>query len=154
VKAIRRLLKIAKKTNAHVHFCHVSTKNGLKVICNEKGSTASVTCETTPHNLCLSTYDLRKTGTLGLTMPPVRTKHHMAALWKGVKNGCIDILASDHAPHALEEKKAGAVWNVKTGIPGLETTVSLLLTEVKRQHLSIGDIVRLMAEKPAQEAAE
>jgi dihydroorotase len=150
VKAIRRLLKISEKTNTRVHFCHVSSENGLKVICNEKDSTALVTCETTPHNLCLSTRDIRKTGMLGLTMPPVRTRRHTAALWKGVKNGCIDILASDHAPHALEEKKAGAVWNVKAGIPGLETTIPLLLTEVNRQRLSIGDIVRLMAEKPAE----
>lgn len=149
VKAIKRVLKIAEKTKAHVHFCHVSTEKGLKIICDKKNST-SVTCETTPHNLCLSTDDLRKTGTIGVTMPPVRTKRHTAALWKGIKNGCIDILSSDHAPHTLQEKKAGAVWNIKTGIPGLETTLPLLLNEVKRQRLSIGDLVRLMAEKPAE----
>jgi len=149
MKAIKRVLKIAEKTNAHVHFCHVSTEKGLEMICKKKAST-EVTCETTPHNLCLSTNDVRKVGTIGLTMPPVRAKRHAAALWKGVKNGCIDVLSSDHAPHALEEKKAGAVWNVKTGIPGLETTLPLLLNEVKRRRLSVGDIVRLMAEKPAE----
>ena len=149
VKAIKRILKIAEKTKAHVHFCHVSTEKGLKIICDKK-NLASVTCETTPHNLCLSTGDLKKTGTIGLTMPPVRTKRHTAALWKGVKNGCVDILSSDHAPHALKEKKAESVWNVKTGIPGLETTLPLLLNEVKRKRLSIADIVRLMAEKPAE----
>jgi dihydroorotase len=150
VRAIERVLKIAGETNAQVHFCHVSTESGLEAICNRKRLADCVTCEVTPHNLCLSANDLRKTGTLGLTMPPVRTKRHMVALWKGVKNGCVDIVASDHAPHTLEEKKAGSVWDVKAGIPGLETTLLLLLNEVKRQRLSIGDIVRLMAETPAQ----
>jgi dihydroorotase len=150
VRAIERVLKIAAETSARVHFCHVSTKGGLKVICDRKGSAGCVTCEVTPHNLCLSTNDLRKTGTLGLTMPPVRTVHHMAALWKGVKNGCVDIVASDHAPHTREEKTAENVWNVKAGIPGLETALPLLLNEVKRRRLSIGDIARLMAETPAQ----
>jgi dihydroorotase len=150
VQAIRRILGIAKETNSHVHFCHVSTENGLKTICREKSSEVSVTCETTPHNLCLSADDLGKIGTLAVTMPPVREKNHMNALWNGIKNGCIDILASDHAPHALEEKNVESIWKVKVGIPGLETTLSLLLTEVKRGRLSLADVVRLMSEKPAE----
>jgi len=149
-KAIKRILRIAKETKAHVHFCHVSTENGLKMICREKRSGASVTCETTPHNLCLSVDDLRKIGTLAITMPPVREKNHMNALWNGIKNGCIGIVASDHAPHTLGEKNAESIWKVKVGIPGLETTLSLLLTEVKRGRLSLADVVRLTSEKPAQ----
>jgi dihydroorotase len=74
----------------------------------------------------------------------------MVALWNGIKNGCIDILASDHAPHALEEKKSKTIWNVKVGIPGLETTLPLLLTEVKRGRLLLADVVRLMSERPAE----
>jgi len=150
VRAIKRILGIAKETNAHVHFCHVSTEKGLKTICQEKKSTASITCETTPHNLCLSADDLRRIGTSAVTMPPVREKNHIIALWNGIKNGCIDILASDHAPHALEEKKARIVWNVKVGVPGLETTLPLLLTEVKRGRLFLADIVRLMSRRPAE----
>jgi dihydroorotase len=60
------------------------------------------------------------------------------------------MIASDHAPHTLKEKQAESVWNVKTGIPGLETTLPLLLTEVKRGRLSIGDVVRLLCEKPSE----
>lgn len=150
VRAIKRILGIAKETNAHVHFCHVSTEKGLKTICQEKKSTASITCETTPHNLCLSADDLRRIGTSAVTMPPVREKNHIIALWNGIKNGCIDILASDHAPHALEEKKARIVWNIKVGVPGLETTLPLLLTEVKRGRLFLTDIVRLMSRRPAE----
>jgi dihydroorotase (multifunctional complex type) len=150
VQAIKRVLGVAKRTSAQVHFCHVSTEKGLKTICKEKGPEASITCETTPHNLCLSADDLRRIGTSAVTMPPVREKNHMIALWNGIKNGCIDILASDHAPHVLEEKRAESIWNVKVGIPGLETTLPLLLTEVKRGRLSLADVVRLMSEKPAE----
>ncbi len=150
VKAVKRLLNIAKQTSIHVHFCHISTKNGLKAIIDGKKLGLPITCETTPHHLFLSADDLRRIGTLALTMPPVREKHHTTVLWNGVKNGWIDILASDHAPHTLEEKKAKLVWDVKVGIPGLETTLPLLLTEVKRGRLSIADVVRLTSEKPAE----
>jgi dihydroorotase len=83
-------------------------------------------------------------------MPPIREKPHAAALWNGIMNGWIDILGSDHAPHTLKEKRAKVVWDVKVGIPNLETTLSLMLTQVKQGKLSIGDLVRLMAERPAE----
>ena len=150
VKAVKRLLNIAKQTNVHMHFCHVSTEDGLKTIIDGKESGMSITCEATPHHLLLSTKDLKRTGALALTMPPIREKHHSEALWNGVRNSWIDILASDHAPHTLSEKKAKDIWDVKVGIPNLETMLPLLLTEVKRGRLSIADVVRLMAEKPAE----
>jgi dihydroorotase-like cyclic amidohydrolase len=71
-------------------------------------------------------------------------------LWEAVKNGWVDVIGSDHAPHALKEKEAESVWDVKVGIPGLETTLPLLLTEVRRGRISIGDLVRLMSENPAE----
>ena len=150
VKAIRRLLSIAEQTNVHTHFCHVSTENGLKAIVDGKKSEMPITCEATPHHLLLSVDDLKRTGTLALTMPPVREKHHSTALWNGIKKGWIDILASDHAPHSSKEKKAKVIWDVKVGIPNLETTLPLMLTEVNRGRLSIADVARLMAEKPAE----
>lgn len=150
VAAIKRLLGIAKQANTRVHFCHVSTRNGFKAIIDGKKSETPVTCETTPHNLFLSSDDLKRIGTLALTMPPVRDKLHSEALWSGVKEGWIDIVASDHAPHTVEEKKGKNVWDVKVGIPGLETTLPLLLAEVKRGRLAMGDVVRLMAEKPVE----
>ncbi len=150
VIAVRRLLRLAAQTSVHIHFCHISTKNGLKTIVDRKRSGMKITCETTAHHLFLSVDELRRIGTLALTMPPIREKHHIAALWNGIEKGWIDILASDHAPHTLKEKKANSVWDVKVGVPGLETTLPLLLTEVKRGRLSITDIVRLMSEKPAE----
>ncbi|MEM3673250.1 MAG: allantoinase AllB [Candidatus Bathyarchaeia archaeon] len=150
VKAVKRLLNIAKRAGAHLHFCHISTDKGLNAIVAEKNSGMSITCEATPHHLLLTTNDLKKLGTLALTTPPVREKHHSEALWKGILNGWIDTLGSDHAPHTLEEKKAKSIWDVKVGIPGLETMLPLMLTMVKNGKLSIGDLVSLLAEKPAE----
>ncbi|MEM3696250.1 MAG: dihydroorotase family protein [Candidatus Bathyarchaeia archaeon] len=149
-KAIKRSLNIAKQTRAHIHFCHVSTGKGLETIMEGKSLGLPISCEATPHHMFLSVKDLRKIGNLALTLPPVRDRKSVLVLWDGVKSGWIDILASDHAPHTIAEKKAENVWNVKVGFPGLETTLPLLLTEVNSGRLSIGDVVRLMAEKPAE----
>ncbi|NWG11781.1 dihydroorotase family protein [Candidatus Bathyarchaeota archaeon] len=149
-QAVKRILNIITQTNTHVHFCHMSTQNGLEAVISGKKSGLSVTCETTPHHLLLSTEDFGRAGTLALTMPPIRQKRHVSALWDAIKNGWVDIIASDHAPHTLEEKKAKNIWNVKVGIPNLEIMLPLLLTEVKRGRLSIGDITTLMVENPAR----
>ena len=149
-KAVERLLGIAKRAGTRVHFCHISSRKGLHTIRAAKSSGMPVTCETTPHNLLLSVDDLAETGSVALTVPPVRDKKQIEALWAGARNGSIDIIASDHAAHTLAEKKTRNVWEAKTGIPGLETTLPLLLTEVKRGRLSIAKLVRLMSEKPAE----
>ncbi|MEM3725367.1 MAG: dihydroorotase family protein [Candidatus Bathyarchaeia archaeon] len=150
VKAVEHLLTIAKRAGTHLHFCHISTDKGLNAIVAEKNFDMPITCEATPHHLLLTAYDLKKLGTLALTTPPVREKHHSEALWKGILNGCIDTLGSDHAPHTLEEKKAKNVWDVKVGIPGLETMLPLMLTMVKNRKLSIANLISLLAEKPAE----
>ncbi|MGA3191007.1 MAG: dihydroorotase family protein [Candidatus Bathyarchaeia archaeon] len=150
LRAVTRVLDTVKQGNVHVHFCHVSTLEGLGAIAAGKKSGMPISCEATPHHLLLTVDDLKKAGTLGVTMPPVRDKQHAEALWEGVRNGWVDIVASDHAPHAIGEKEAETVWDVKAGIPGVETTLPLLLTQVKRGRLSIGDVARLMSEKPAE----
>jgi dihydroorotase len=149
VKAVKHLLGIDREAGMRIHFCHVSTKNGLHVIVEAKKAALPVTCEVTPHHLFLSSEDLFGAGTLAVTMPPIRDKLQSEALWDGIRDGSVDILVSDHAPHALTEKEAERVWDAKVGVPGLETTLPLLLTEVKRGRLAIGDVVRLMSEKPS-----
>jgi dihydroorotase len=149
-KAVNRLLNIIKQTHTPMHFCHISTKKGLEAIIKGKKLGLPISCEATPHHMFLSVKDLRDIGALTLTLPPVREKKHVSAIWEGVKNGWIDILASDHAPHAIREKEAKEIWNVKVGIPGLETTLPLLLTEVNRKRLSISNVVKLMAENPVR----
>jgi len=148
--AIKRLLNIVRRVRNRIHICHVSTRAGLKAIREGKRHMLPVTCEVTPHHLLLSDEALKRIGAIALTVPPVREKVHAEALWMGIKDGTVDVVASDHAPHTLAEKMADVVWNVKTGVVGLETMLPLLLTEVNRGTLALQDVVRVMAENPAK----
>ena len=149
-KAVERLLKISTPTNVHLHFCHVSTKNGLNAIAEAKKAGRKVTCEVTPNHLLLSTADLERAGQMLIIAPPLRPKNQVEALWESLRAGWVDSLGSDHAPHALSEKSASSVWDVKAGVPGLETTLPLMLTLVKKNRLSVSRAVELLAEKPAE----
>ncbi|HKM59865.1 MAG TPA: dihydroorotase family protein, partial [Candidatus Bathyarchaeia archaeon] len=120
-KAIERLLKISEPTSVRLHFCHVSTKNGLDAIEEAKKAGRKVTCEVTPNHLLLSTADLGRVGQMLIMAPPLRSADQVEGLWKGLEVGWIDSLGSDHAPHTVEEKAASSVWDVKVGVPGLET---------------------------------
>lgn len=149
-KAANRILGFVEKTKAQVHFCHISSKLGLDAVMSGKNAGLPVSCEVTPHHLLLSASDLKSYGTIALCDPPVRGKKDVEALWEALENGLINIIASDHAPHLLEEKRAESIWNVKPGFPNLETTVPLILNEINEGHLSIAALIRLMAEKPAE----
>jgi dihydroorotase len=83
-------------------------------------------------------------------MPPLRSQTHIEALWKGIADGDVDVIGSDHAPHTLDEKSADSAWKVKVGVPSLETTLPLMLTMVRKNRLSLEQFVRLLAEKPAE----
>jgi dihydroorotase len=83
-------------------------------------------------------------------MPPFRTKENTEALWSGIADNSIDMFGSDHAPHTLEEKDTRSVWDTKVGIPGLETTLPLILTMVHKNRLLLSQAVRLLSEKPAE----
>ena len=149
-KAINRVAKLAKKAGVHVHICHVSSAVGLGAIFKAKRMGCSVTCEVTPHHLLLTAQHLKKYGNLALEIPPLRTRRDLNALWRALQRGFIDTIGSDHAPHSFEEKYAESVWDVKPGIVGLETMLPLLLTEVNRGRLTIGQLVVLTCEKPAE----
>ena len=149
-KSIKRVLGLVKKSGVDVHFCHVSSELGLDAILAAKKAGLSVTCEVTPHNLLLSSDKYRSSGFFALTDPPLRTQEDISALWSGLKGGVIDLVASDHAPHTIEEKNVDSVWEAKAGVPGLETTLSLLLTKVNEGRLSFGELIRVFAEAPAR----
>lgn len=148
-KAINRVIRIATKSGASIHVCHLSSLVGLQAFLAAKNSGLSVTCEVTPHHLLLSSGSLKRCKTLALTDPPLRSRRDVEALWSALKLGLIDTIASDHAPHTIEEKKTESVWKAKPGIPGLETTLPLLLTLVNEKRLTIQELVRLTSEKPA-----
>jgi dihydroorotase (multifunctional complex type) len=150
LKAIERLLKISDGTGVHLHFCHITTKEGLAAIAEAKKAEKPVTCEVTPNHLMLSSDDLQRYGSMVIIAPPLRDRTHVDALWRGLDDGSVDTLGSDHAPHTLEEKLASNVWDVKAGIPGLEVTLPLMLTMVRKNRLTLNQVVSFLAEKPAQ----
>ena len=149
-KAIERLLRLIAQINIRLHFCHVSTKEGLALIAETKKSGRPVTCEVTPNHLLLTAKDFEHHGSLLAIMPPLRSSIHIESLWKGIADGWVDSIGSDHAPHTLEEKSAGSIWDVKVGAPGLETSLPLMLTMVRKNRLSLAKLVYLLSEKPAE----
>jgi dihydroorotase (multifunctional complex type) len=150
LKAIQRLLKLSKKTDLRMHFCHISTMESLSAIAEAKKSGRKVTCEVTPNHLLLSSKDLKQYGQLAIMAPPLRDRTHVEVLWKGLEKGSVDALGSDHAPHAQSEKSAANIWDVKVGVPGLETTLPLILTQVTKNRLTLPQVVQLLAEKPVE----
>jgi dihydroorotase len=150
IKATKHIIQLAKKSSAHLHFCHISSATALNEILKAKTAGFPFTCEVTPHHLLMSYEHLKRYGTLALADPPLRTKDDVEALWIALKQGTIDTLASDHAPHTMEEKKVESVWDAKPGISGLETMLPLLLTQINDGRLTIADLVKLASEKPAQ----
>jgi dihydroorotase (multifunctional complex type) len=150
LKAIQRLLKVSEQSDVRLHFCHLSTQEGLNAVIEAKKSGRKATCEVTLNHLLLSSDDLKQYGQLVIMAPPLRGKPNVEALWKGLENGDVDALGSDHAPHTLSEKSASSVWDVKIGIPGLETTLPLIMTQMKKNRLTINQAVQLLAEKPAE----
>jgi len=149
-QSIQRIIRLVKRSGVHVHFCHISSVLGLDAVLKAKKAGLPVTCEVTPHNLLLSSKQYKRSEFFALTNPPLRTQKDATALWNALKRGFIDMIASDHAPHTLEEKNVDSVWKAKPGIPGLETTLSLLLSQVNEGRLSLPELVRLTAEEPAK----
>jgi len=149
-KAVKRVTRLAQKSGAHLHICHVSSEVAMRAALRAKKLGFHVTCEVTPHHLLLTSAHLRKCGKLGLEIPPLRQRSDVAFLWQNLQNGSVDTLASDHAPHSITEKNAESVWDVKPGIVGLETMLPLLLTQVNEGRLTLRKLIRLACENPAK----
>jgi dihydroorotase (multifunctional complex type) len=150
VQAINRVFRLSECSNVHIHFCHVTSRQGLEVIKEVKKAGRKVTCEVTPNHLLLTSADTARLGMMAIIAPPLRDKTHQEALFKGVIQKDIDTFGSDHAPHTFEEKTADSVWDVKMGIPSLETTLPLMLTLVKKNILTFQRLVEMFVEVPAK----
>lgn len=144
---IKRDVALAEKTGCPYHVCHISTKESVDIIRNAKARGVDVTCETAPHYLILCDDDLKEEGIFKMN-PPLRSKDDRAALIEGIKDGTIDMIATDHAPHSLEEKSKGLKGSA-FGIVGLETSFSLLYTElVLKRVISFQRLMELMSGNP------
>ena len=146
-RQIERDLKLAKETGCKYHVCHISTAESVELIRKAKAEGVDVTCETAPHYLVLSDKDLEEDGRFKMN-PPLRSEWDRLALLEGIKDGTIDMIATDHAPHSLEEKSKGLEKSLM-GVVGLETAFPVLYTYlVKEGIISLERLVELMALNP------
>lgn len=146
---VKRDIELCKKTGVRYHVCHISTKETVELIRQAKKDGVKITCETAPHYLVLCDEDLQEDGRFKMN-PPLRSAEDRAALIEGIKDGTIDVIATDHAPHSAEEKSRGLEKSA-FGIVGLETAFSVLYTElVKKDIISLEKLIQLMAVRPRQ----
>lgn len=146
-KQIERDIALAEKTGAKYHVCHISTKESVALIRDAKKRGVDISCETGPHYLVLCDEDLEEDGRFKMN-PPLRSKADQEALIEGIIDGTIDMIATDHAPHSLEEKSRGLEKSAM-GIVGLETAFPILYTElVKKGIITIEKLVELMSINP------
>ena len=144
---IKRDLELVEKTGVAYHVCHISTKESVELIRQAKAKGLDVTCETGPHYLVMNDMMLREEGRFKMN-PPIRSEEDRLALIEGIKDGTIDMIATDHAPHSKEEKSKG-LQSSAMGIVGLETAFPIMYTKlVKTGVISLERLVELMAINP------
>lgn len=144
LQCTERLVRIARETGARIHVLHISTAEEIDFL---KGHKDVATCEATPHHLTLSADEYATLGNLIQMNPPVRDKRHREGVWKGVDQGIIDVLGSDHAPHTLEEKQKPYPAS-PSGMTGVQTLVPIMLDHVNAGKLSLERFVDLSSHGP------
>lgn len=146
-RQIERDIKLVRETGCAYHVCHVSAKESVELIRQAKAEGLDVSCETAPHYLLLTDADLKEDGKFKMN-PPVRSEEDRFALIEGIKDGTIEIIATDHAPHSAEEKSRGLEKSA-FGIVGLETAFPCLYTElVKKNVISLEKLIELICINP------
>ncbi len=148
--AVARDLKLAEFTEARIHIAHVSTEGSVNLIRQAKKKGIKVTCEATPHHFTLNHEAIKTFDTNAKVNPPLRTQADVEAVKKGLKDGTIDCIATDHAPHSIEEKEVEFDF-APPGLVGLETALGLVITElVEKEVLSWSQAVAKLTLNPAR----
>ena len=146
-KPIERDIELVRQTGCKYHVCHISTKESVELIRKAKAEGLDITCETAPHYLILNDMDLKDEGRFKMN-PPIRSEEDRLALIEGIKDGTIDMIATDHAPHSKEEKDKGLEGSLM-GIVGIETAFPLMYTHlVKKGIITLEKLIELMAINP------
>jgi dihydroorotase len=143
-----RDIALAELTGARLHIAHVSTTGSVRMVRNAKGRGIKVTAETCPHYFSLTQEAVRGYNTMAKMNPPLRTAEDVAAIKQGLRDGTIDVIATDHAPHAADEK-SGEFDYAPFGIVGLETALGLALNLVGEGILSLAEVIRKFSATPA-----
>ena len=136
IEGIKLMIDIAERIGAKLYICHVSTREELELIRAAKQKRENIFCEVTPHHLVLNESILEKVGNFGKVNPPLRTKDDNKALLEAVKDGTIDCIGTDHAPHLIDEKKQ-EYNKAPSGFPGLETAIPMTYFLVKDEYISL-----------------
>jgi len=149
--AIATILRFQKATGVKLHILHMSTPGGLEMVRRAKEEGRSVSCEVNPWALFLGSWEnVERIGPycLGFWVP----EEHVEALWKGIHDGTVDLVGTDHAPHTREEKEIGwkDMWQSPGGEPQIQDYLRLFLTEVNRGRLTLDQVVRLTSYNPAR----
>ena len=145
-----RDITIAETNNLHTHICHISTKTSVDMIRSAKARGVKVTCETCPHYFSFTVDEVLTSGVNAKMNPPLREEKDRMAIIEGLKDGTIDAIITDHAPHSKEEKAKG-LEQAPNGIIGFETAIPAVITNlIKPGHLDYIDMVRLMSYRPAE----
>ncbi len=146
---IKRDIPLAKRTGCAYHVCHISTKESVEIIRQAKKDGVNITCETAPHYLVFNDMDLQVDGRFKMN-PPIRSEEDRQALVEGIKDGTIDMIATDHAPHSAEEKGRGLEKSLM-GVVGIETAFPVLWTElVMKNVITAEHLVKIMSTNPAK----
>ncbi|MBE6212105.1 MAG: dihydroorotase [Rikenellaceae bacterium] len=144
---IQRDVKLAEEEGCRYHVCHISTKESVEIIREAKQNCSHISCETAPHYLVLCDADLKEEGRFKMN-PPLRASEDRAALIEGIKDGTIEVIATDHAPHTAEEKSRGLKGSAM-GIVGIETSFAICYTHLVRKGvITIEKLIALMSENP------
>jgi len=146
VNSTERLIRLAREARAQVHVLHISTREEIALLQDAKDVAS---CEATPHHLTLSAEDYARLGAKLQMNPPVRGSEHREGVWRGIAQGVIDVLGSDHAPHTLEEK-AKPYPQSPSGMTGVQTLVPIMLDHVAAGRLTLQRFVDLTSAGPAR----
>jgi len=147
---VARDLLLARFTRARLHLCHISTKEGVALIRRAKEDGISVTCETCPQYLCFTDKMLESYNTNCKVNPPLRSEEDRLAVIEGLRDGTIDCIATDHAPHCLAEKEL-EITQAPFGMIGFETALPMIISElIGKQKLSWLHVLHAMTIKPAE----
>jgi dihydroorotase len=153
VEAIQRMALFARETGARIHILHVSSRDGLDAIEAWRARGVDITCETAPHFVFLGAEEMATLGARLRVNPPVRlaSEGHGEVLLAGLRDGRIEMIATDHAPHTPEEKLRDNIWEAVSGFPGVETSLRLFLTlGVHAGRMTLQQLVRATSEGPAR----
>jgi len=145
VAAVKSILKLCESLEVRAHVCHITTPQAVRIVRTSRYAT----CEATAHHLLLDQSAFQRYGTKAICVPPIRKSEYRRKLWDLFVAGKVDVLASDHAPHTIREKVTTDAWKAASGVPGLETSLTVMLTQVFKGRLSLSRLIQASSTLPA-----